>query len=84
MTDGLQGCHTYIDFKFTILITVIILFFSFFYFFLFKEKLNMWAIQRQSDMQKRIQFMQEGFDGIKIIKLLGREDFFLISLKFIM
>ena len=27
-------------------------------------------------MKKKIQFMQEGFDGIKIIKLLGREKFF--------
>ena len=78
---GIFVLLTYIDFKFTILITVIILFFSFFYFFLFKEKLNMWAIQRQSDMQKRIQFMQEGFDGIKIIKLLGREDFFFNKFK---
>ena len=81
---GIFCLLAYIDFTFTVLITITILFFSFLYFFLFKEKLNRWAIQRQSDMQKRIQFMQEGFDGIKIIKLLGREDFFLTSLKFIM
>ena len=43
------------------------------YFFLFKDKLYTWGLQRQSNIQKLIQFMQEGFDGIKIIKLLGRE-----------
>ena len=49
---GIFFLLAYIDFKFTIIITFTILFFSFFYFFLFKEKLNMWAIQRQSNMQK--------------------------------
>ena len=78
---GIFCLLAYIDFTFTVLITITILFFSFLYFFLFKEKLNRWAIQRQSDMQKRIQFMQEGFDGIKIIKLLGREDFFFNKFK---
>ena len=32
-------------------------------------------------MQKLIQFMQEGFGGIKIIKLLGREKFFFNKFK---
>ena len=78
---GIFCLLAYVDYKFTLLITVTILLFSFLYFFLFKEKLNAWAIQRQFDMQKRIQFMQEGFDGIKIIKLLGREDFFFNKFK---
>ena len=38
-------------------------------------------MQRQLGVQKRIQFMQEGFDGIKIIKLLGRENFFFNKFK---
>jgi len=60
-----------------------VLFSSFFvlYFFLLKEKLNFWGIERQKSAQKRIQFMQEGFDGIKIIKLLGRENFFFNKFK---
>jgi len=60
-----------------------VLFSSFFvlYFFLLKEKLNFWGIERQKSAQKRIQFMQEGFDGIKIIKLLGRENFFFKKFK---
>ena len=67
---------SYINFYFTILITIVFLFFSNLYFFLFKKKLNTWGIQRQSNMKKIIQFMQEGFDGVKVIKLLGREKFF--------
>ncbi len=78
---GIFCLLAYIDFNFTIFITITIVFSSLLYFLLFKEKLNRWAIQRQTDMQKRIQFMQEGFDGIKIIKLLGREDFFFNKFK---
>ena len=73
---------SYINFYFTILITIVFLFFSTLYFFLFKEKLNTWGIQRQSNMKKIIQFMQEGFDGVKVIKLLGREKFFFNKYKF--
>ena len=72
---------SYINFYFTILITIVFLFFSSLYFFLFKEKLNKWGTQRQSNIQKLIQFMQEGFDGIKVIKLLGREKFFFNKFK---
>jgi len=78
---GIFCLLAYVNLYFTILILIIILFFSFLYFFLFKEKLNAWAIQRQSNVQKRIQFMQEGFDGVKIIKLLGRENFFFDKFK---
>ena len=73
---------SYINFYFTIMITIFFLFFSTLYFFLFKEKLNTWGIQRQSNMKKIIQFMQEGFDGVKVIKLLGREKFFFNKYKF--
>ena len=73
---------SYINFHFTIVITIFFLFFSTLYFFLFKEKLNTWGIQRQSNMKKIIQFMQEGFDGVKVIKLLGREKFFFNKYKF--
>ena len=78
---GIFCLLAYVNLYFTILISIIILFFSFLYFFLFKEKLNAWAIQRQSNVQKRIQFMQEGFDGVKTIKLLGRENFFFDKFK---
>ena len=78
---GIFCLLAYVNLYFTILISIIILFFSSSYFFLFKEKLNAWAIQRQSNVQKRIQFMQEGFDGVKIIKLLGRENFFFDKFK---
>jgi ABC-type multidrug transport system fused ATPase/permease subunit len=78
---GIFFLLAYVNLYFTISISIIILFFSSLYFFLFKEKLNALAIQRQSGIQKRIQFMQEGFDGVKIIKLLGRENFFFDKFK---
>ena len=71
----------YVNFYFTVLISAVFLLFAAIYFFLFKNKLNEWGIQRQTNMQKKIQFMQEGFDGIKIIKLLGREEFFFNKFK---
>jgi len=78
---GILFFLSYINFYFTILITIVFLFFSTLYILLFKEKLNKWGIQRQSNIQKMIQFMQEGFDGIKVIKLLGREKFFFNKFK---
>jgi len=78
---GIFCLLAYINLYFTILIAIIFLFFSSLYFFLLKEKLNTWGLLRQSSIQKRIQFMQEGFDGIKIIKLLGRENFFFKKFK---
>ena len=71
----------YINLLFTVFISLIFLFFSSSYLLLFKEKLNTWGEQRLSSMQKRIQFMQEGFDGVKMIKLLGRENFFFNKFK---
>ena len=78
---GIFCLLAYVNLKFTIFISVIFLSISCLYFFLVKEKLNSWGIQRQLNIQKRIQFMQEGFDGIKIIKLLGRENFFFNKFK---
>ena len=73
---GILFFLAYINLNFTIIILVIFLSFSSLYFFLLKERLNTWGKQRQINMKKLIQFMREGFDGIKIIKLLGREIFF--------
>lgn len=81
VVTGIFCLLTYVNLYFTILISIIFLFFSSLYFFLFKKKLNIWGKQRQSNIQKKIQFMQEGFDGIKIIKLLGRENFFFNKFK---
>ena len=79
---GIFCLLAYINLYFTILILIIFLFFSCLYFFLLKGKLNAWGVERQTNIQKKIQFMQEGFDGIKIIKLLGRENFFFDKFKF--
>ena len=78
---GIFCLLSYINFYFTILISIVLLSISGLYFFLIKEKLDDWGKQRQSNIKKRIQFMQEGFDGIKIIKLLGRENFFFNKFK---
>jgi len=78
---GIFCILAYVNFYFTILISIVFLFFSSIYFFLVKEKLNIWGKQRQTTQQKRLQFMREGFDGIKIIKLLGRENFFFSKYK---
>ena len=51
------------------------------YMLFFKDKLNTWGLLRQANLQKRIQFMQEGFEGVKSIKLLGREIFFFNKFK---
>ncbi len=78
---GIFCLLAYINLYFATLVSIIFLLISSLYFFLIKEKLNIWGTQRQSNIQKRIQFMQEGFDGIKIIKLLGRENFFFSKFK---
>ena len=76
IVTGIFIVLSYINFQFTTAITLILLIVATSYYFLLKKKLNKWGIERQKNMQKKIQFMQEGFDGIKIIKLLGRENFF--------
>tara|TARA_B100000686_G_C16792804_1_gene979995 strand:- start:1072 stop:2727 length:1656 start_codon:yes stop_codon:yes gene_type:complete len=78
---GIFCLLSYVNFYFTFYILAVFLFISGLYILLVKEKLNIWGKQRQSNMQKRIQFMQEGFDGIKVIKLLGRESFFFNKFK---
>jgi len=78
---GIVFILAYINLYFAISISALFLSFFALYFFLLKEKLNTWGIQRQTSIQKRIQFMQEGFDGVKIIKLLGREKFFFNKFK---
>tara|TARA_B110000438_G_C15815622_1_gene651830 strand:+ start:1598 stop:3325 length:1728 start_codon:yes stop_codon:yes gene_type:complete len=78
---GIFSFLAYINLYFAFLVLIILLFFSSLYFFLLKDKLSAWGLLRQSGMQKLIQFMQEGFGGIKIIKLLGREKFFFNKFK---
>tara|TARA_B100000700_G_scaffold329889_1_gene453473 strand:+ start:1 stop:1605 length:1605 start_codon:yes stop_codon:yes gene_type:complete len=72
---------SYINFYITVFISLTFLFFASLYYFTLKGKLNSWGLERLSNAQKKIQFMQEGFDGIKIIKLLGREKFFFDKFK---
>ena len=79
---GIFVLLAYVNLYFTMIITITFAFFASLYFFLLKEKLNTWGVQRQTNIQKRIQFMQEGFDGIKIIRLLGRENFFFNKFRF--
>ena len=43
----------FINLYFTIMISIVFLLSSAFYFFLFKEKFNVWGIQRQSNTQKK-------------------------------
>jgi len=71
----------YINVYFAFLVSIVLLFFSFLFFFLLKDRLATWGVQRQTNTQKLIQFMQEGFGGIKVIKLLGREKFFFDKFK---
>ena len=78
---GIFFLLAYVDFYFAISVTIIFLFVSGIYFFSIRKKLNVWGLQRQSNIKKRIQFMQEGLGGIKIIKLLGRENFFFNKFK---
>ncbi len=56
-------------------------FFSVIYLKLFREKLTKWGKRRVEDVKKRIQFMQEGFGAVKVIKLFGRENFFFNKFK---
>ena len=79
---GIITVLAYINLYFAISISSLFLSFFALYFFLLRKKLNTWGVQRQKSVQKRIQFMQEVFDGIKTIKLLGRENFFFNKFKF--
>ena len=79
---GIFCLLSFIDFYFTLLITTVFILLASLYFLAFRGRLNTWGQQRQIFMKKKIQFMQEGFDGLKIIKLLGRENFFYQKFKF--
>jgi ABC-type multidrug transport system fused ATPase/permease subunit len=46
-----------------------------------KEKIHFWSKLRLVNLQKKIQFIKEGFLAIKEIKLLGREDYFFNKFK---
>ena len=61
---GIFFILAYVDLYFAISITIILLFISGIYFSSLKEKFNIWGMQRQSNIKKKIQFMQEGLGGI--------------------
>ena len=46
-----------------------------------KKKILFWSSLRLFNLQKKIQFIKEGFLAIKEIKLLGREDYFFDKFK---
>jgi hypothetical protein len=46
-----------------------------------KKKIHFWSKLRLVNLQKKIQFIKEGFLAIKEIKLLGREDYFFDKFK---
>ena len=73
---GILSFLIYINWFITIIIATIFFLLTIIYLKSFREKLANWGLRRQLSAKKRIQFMQEGFDGAKSIKLLGREDFF--------
>jgi ABC-type multidrug transport system fused ATPase/permease subunit len=62
---------------------IIILFFliSVLYLNFLKKKIHFWSKLRLVNLQKKIQFIKEGFLAIKEIKLLGREDYFFDKFK---
>ena len=78
---AILGFLTYMNWLLTLVIVLTFFSLSAAYMFFFKDKLNTWGLLRQVNLQKRIQFMQEGFEGVKSIKLLGREIFFFNKFK---
>ncbi len=63
----------------------VILFFislSLAYFFLIKDRIVKWSITGLANKKKRIQFVNESFSAIKIIKMLSNEESFLKKFKF--
>ena len=63
----------------TLVSLAILLLFSFFYFLIFKGRLLKWGILRQDAEGKRIQHLQQGFGGIKEVKLFGAMPHFLTN-----
>jgi ABC-type multidrug transport system fused ATPase/permease subunit len=66
---------------FTSLIIIIFFLISVLYLNILKKKIHFWSKLRLVNLQKKIQFIKEGFLAIKEIKLLGREDYFLDKFK---
>jgi len=73
---GILVVLVFINPLFTLSIVAMFFIVSLFYMLFFRKKFDTWGRLRQSNQEKRIQFMQEGFEGVKNVKLLGREDFF--------
>ena len=78
---GIVSFLIYINWFLTLVVISIFFSVTFIYFSFFKEKLNNWGLLRQTADKRRIQFMQESFDGLKNIKVLSREDFFFNKFK---
>lgn len=66
---------------FTSLIIIIFFSISVLYLNILKGKIHFWSKLRLVNLQKKIQFIKEGFLAIKEIKLLGREDYFFDKFK---
>jgi ABC-type multidrug transport system fused ATPase/permease subunit len=66
---------------FTSIIIIIFFLISVLYLNFLKKKIHFWSKLRLVNLQKKIQFIKEGFLAIKEIKLLGREDYFFDKFK---
>ena len=68
---------TYSYFVPSITVLSILLFLSTLFYIYSKNKIKDLGVDRHTSEEKRIRFVQEGLTGIKIIKVLGLENFFL-------
>ena len=68
---------TYSYFIPSITVLSILLFLSTLFYIYSKNKIKDLGVDRHTSEEKRIRFVQEGLTGIKIIKVLGLENFFL-------
>jgi len=63
---------------------VILLFFSIIgslFFLLTKKRIKIWSLKRQSEQTFRMQFLFEGLNSFKDVKILGRETYFINKFK---
>lgn len=67
----------YINFFVSFLAIIYFSIIAFCYFFILKKKIYSWGQQRIYHANKFIQYLQESFENIKIIKILNRESLFL-------
>ena len=67
---------TYSYFVPSITVLSILLFLSTLFYIYSKNKIKDLGVDRHTSEEKRIRFVQEGLTGIKIIKVLGLENFF--------